>query len=103
MRTTTKRLYSERTRYDLVGNLTGMADRNGRVRNSSYDGLGHQTAKYWYRSGQLVNSIVYQFDPLDRLTSLSSSDWCITIDTLTIYLKTGHLPPLPQPKTAANG
>jgi YD repeat-containing protein len=86
--------------YDAIGNLTGMTDRNGRVKTYQYDALNRQIGETWLdgnnnpihqfqstfdAASQLINTsdtdnnnpnsaYAYQYDAVGNLTSVTSNN-----------------------------
>jgi YD repeat-containing protein len=60
--------------YDAGGRLTSSTDRDGRVRNISYDALGRETGETWSGTGVTPNTLTYTYDAAgNRLTSADAN------------------------------
>jgi len=71
--------------YDAVGNLTGLADRNGRVRVFTYDAAGRLTNEDWLdEEEESIRTFTYTYDAAGQLTSASDPDstYSYTYDAL---------------------
>ncbi|HUP80366.1 MAG TPA: RHS repeat-associated core domain-containing protein, partial [Pirellula sp.] len=60
-------------KYDGIGNMRSMIDRNGRTTNWSYDVAYRQTSESWMSSTSPIRGISYTYDAADRLTSISDT------------------------------
>ena len=55
--------------YDLDGNMTQETDRDGRVRNFTYDHLNRQTAEQWMSGQSVLETFSYAYNADGQLTN----------------------------------
>jgi YD repeat-containing protein len=88
--------------HDLMDNLTGMTDQNGRIYQFGYDGDNSLTSEKWIPigGGSASNTITYTYDQAGRITQLQDANskyaYTYDVDNRLLTVDDSGTPGLPQ-------
>jgi YD repeat-containing protein len=85
--------------YSATDQLTSTTDRDGRVRNLSYDALDRQTGETWVTSGTTVNTLTYAFDAAGNELTAADANGAYTMGYDVLNRMTSEQEPYGQALT----